>query len=119
MAIVWADVTAIAPELTEDAVALATRTKILAAVDRQVNASTWGDNADDGKMYLAAHLATISGQGGTGPSGGVAGESYGDVSIQYNAGTPPANASDYAATTYGREYYRLLRLNVARIGFVT
>lgn len=116
MAITWTHVLEIAPELS--VVAPSTRAALLEDVALQVSASAWGTRADLASKYLAAHLATLSQRGGAGPSGAVGGESVGDVSISYLSGTPPANATDYASTTYGREFARLLRLLPQRIGLV-
>jgi hypothetical protein len=106
MSIAWADVTAIAPELTSTAVATATQTIILAMVnERMVDGDAWGDYADDGRRYLAAHMATVSGAGAG--AGAVTSESIGPLSRSY-----AAVDGDLGTTKYGVFYRTLLRVAV-------
>lgn len=70
-------------------------------------------------MYLTAHLlATDSSQEGddvgAGGDGIIASESFGGMSVSYvraNAGNASAFNSEYATTSYGRRYLKLLKLN--------
>lgn len=111
MAIVWADVTAIAPELST--VGASTQTAILAYANAELDAATWGGRLERGRAYLAAHLATLSRRAGSG--GAVVSESVGDVSRAYSTGD--ALASDLEATAYGKEFRRLIKtLPLARFG---
>lgn len=104
MAITWSDVTAIAPELST--VPVATQTAILAIVQRQVDDDAWGEFADDGRRYLAAHLASIRGNEGL-----VTSESLGAMSRSY--ALPPGILGSLALSTYGAEYKRLTDLACA------
>jgi hypothetical protein len=101
VSISWTDVVAIGPELVN--VPTATQTAILAIVARQVDPCVWGDLANDGMAYLAAHLASIRGN-----SGLVTSESLGQMSRSYSL--PPGIKGSFALSTYGAEYYRLLRI---------
>lgn len=75
--------------------------------ERRVNRRAWGARADDGVMYLAAHLAIQGGKGSSAPAGPVASVTVGEVSQSY-AVAPVADS--YGATYYGREYQALLQL---------
>ena len=102
MAITWDDVVAIAPELAS--VLDTQQTAFLNAVNLQVSDDTWYEEADEGRKYLAAHLATISRKRGQGPT---TAQSAGQISQSF------ANMMQFGAlgtTSYGLEYQRLLRL---------
>jgi len=108
MAITWADVEAVAPELS--AVALATQTAILAQVNSELSTSVWGTKIEIGRAWLAAHLGTLAGieEGG----GAVQSETVGAVSRTY-----AVSSGDYSSTAYGNEFQRLLmQLPAARFG---
>lgn len=109
MAITWADVTAIAPNLT--VVPAAVQNAILAAVDRQVDGDAWGIYANDGMAYLAAHLASI--RNGTGL---VTTETLGAMSRSYSL--PPGIRGSLALSAYGAEYQRLMELAIGFSGIV-
>lgn len=113
--ITWADVTARAPELS--AVALATQTAILADVVLLVNIKAWGAKYDLACTYLAAHMGTISRNGGLGPVGGIESENTGRVSRSYAA--PPASDPYWDRSSYGATYKALLKTLPGRVGFVT
>ena len=70
MAIVWSNVTDIAPELAGAAVSAATQTAVLADVNDQIVAAQFPSvaRADIARAYLAAHLATLSIRNGVGGS---------------------------------------------------
>lgn len=107
MAITWAgNVAVIAPELATAPVAL--QTLILAVVDRQVDGDAWGDFVDDGKMYLAAHLGTISTGGAAAGVGAITSESLGAMSRSY--GLPATVEGELATTKYGLMYKHLLKV---------
>ena len=114
MSITWADVTAIAPELSTSP--LATQTAILAIVDLQVNALAWRTLVDVGKSYLAAHLATLAARGASGAAGAVTSEAVGQLSRGY--ASPIGIKGSLGLTSYGCEYARLLALLPQSIGFV-
>lgn len=108
MAITWADVEAVAPELAT--VALATQTAILAQVNSELSTSVWGTKIEIGRAWLAAHLGTLAGieEGG----GVVQSETVGAVSRTY-----AVSSGDYSSTAYGNEFQRLLmQLPAARFG---
>jgi hypothetical protein len=108
----WGDVSAIAPELaTLEARA---QEMILGIVDAQVDASTWGELADIGRVYLAAHLATISRRAGAG--GPVTAEKLGPMAQSY--GFSGGTVRSFDSTGYGMEYERLTRLLPRAIGVV-
>lgn len=109
MAVSWTDVVAIAPELST--VPTASQTKFLDIATRQVDTDAWGDFADDGITYLAAHLASIRSN-----SGLVTSETLGPMSRGY--ANPPGIMGSLALSTYGAEYVRLLRLAVGPAAFV-
>lgn len=112
MSIVWADVTAIAAAVST--LPVATQTVILAIVDRQIDDTEWLDLADDGRRYLAAHLATVYSQGAG--AGAVTSETLGPMSRSY--GLPPGVTGELATTPYGVFYLHLLKLLPASLGFV-
>ena len=112
--ITWSNVVAIAPELAS--VPLATQTAILSAVEAQLAPSQWGARYDLACTYLAAHLGSASIAGGQGAAGPVTSETVGSVSRSYAA--PAATTANTGSTSYGREYERLKKQLVGRIGLV-
>ncbi len=79
----------------------------------QINRSLWGNKADLGTYYLAAHALVVNDSafdsgGGSGP---VTQESVGQVSRSYAApGASEVEAmGDLAWTKYGKLYWRLKR----------
>jgi len=109
MAITWTDVVGIAPELVS--VETATQTAILAVVSRQIDGDAWGEFADDGAKYLAAHLASIRGNEGL-----VTTETLGQMSRSY--ALPPGIMGSLALSTYGAEYKRLIDIAVGVPGII-
>lgn len=116
MAISWAHVVEVAPELAT--VPPGMRAATLEDVALQVNAAAWGARYDLGCKLLAAHLATVAQRGGAGPAGAIASESVGDVSVSYATAASPPAGSGLEATTYGREFARLSRLTMGRLAIV-
>lgn len=113
-AITWADVIALAPEVAT--IPLGAQTDILAYVNSQLNVVTWGGEDSIqlrlGRIYLAAHLATITVFGGSG-AGPVVSESAGGLSRSY------AQASTSGARTgYQDMFLELLRRTPARLPIV-
>lgn len=109
MAVTWSDVVTFpAPELST--VATGTQNAILAVVDRQIDDDAWGEFANDGRRYLAAHLGTLSSGAGAGAVGPVTSESVGAMSRSYGSLSDTSGAGALGSTRYGLEYYRLLRL---------
>jgi hypothetical protein len=101
--ITWADVEAVAPELST--LPEATQLAILSFVGKQLSSEVWGDRLDLGLAYLAAHLGTISKRGGTGPGGVIASETVGPSSRSYAVAAAAPGA--LGSTLYGQEYQRL------------
>lgn len=114
MSIVWADVQAIAPELTSAAVPTATQTVLLTIVDLQIDDEAWIDLGDIGRRYLAAHLGALYAGGSVG--GYVTMETLGPMSRSY--GLPKGVYGALSTTKYGIEYLRLLQLLPCSVGFV-
>jgi hypothetical protein len=103
-------VTDVAPELFTTPAAQ--EGALLDMVDREVDECGWGDRADDGRRYLAAHLATLGKRKGLGP---LTAESLGQASRSY------ASMLQFGAlglTTYGVEYQRRARLLPSVLGEV-
>ena len=108
MSISWADVTALAPELsTVDA---GKQTLILDQVNNiEIHDDTWRSaaKANLARRYLAAHLASVT-SNGRGSVGPVQSESVGQVSRSY-AISVAQGSSNLDTTSYGKEYRRLVR----------
>ncbi len=101
----------VAPELAT--AAAGQQRSILDMVDRQVaDPEIWGSYLDDGAVYLAAHLATLSKAKGKGP---VTAEAVGQVSRSYAS---LLQFGRLGLTSYGVEYERLVRLTPAALGEV-
>lgn len=78
------------------------------AID-QVNLDWFGTRADKATYYLTAHLLVFNG-GGVGVSGApVSSVTAGSASITYAVGSV-VTGDPLMATSYGREYMRLMRL---------
>lgn len=115
MAIVWADVLAIAPELTTASVPVATQTVLLAIAERQIDDDAWSDFADDGRRYLTAHLGSLYVSGGS-AGGAVTSETLGPMSRSYAQGS--TEDGSLGTTKYGVFYRHLIRLLPCSLGFV-
>ena len=87
----WADVVAIAPELS--GVPSTAQTALLTIVEEQLSSSVWGTRLASGQRYLAAHLGTIRG------APAYTKEQIGDHTREVQG--------DLDSTSYGREYKRL------------
>jgi hypothetical protein len=109
MSIAWSDVTAIAPELST--AAAATQTAILTMVDLMVDDAAWGDLANQGRAYLAAHIGTVSGSGSGAGAGAVTSETIGPFSREY--ADTGADDGSLSTTKYGRFYKYLMRTALA------
>lgn len=107
----WGDVVAIAPHLASAPLEL--QDLVLEAVPLRVEQDRWGDPAFMAGLQLAAHLATVSTQGGK--SGPVSSQAVGQVSVSY--GLPSSWEEGLALTSYGREYIRLRRQALGFVGF--
>lgn len=124
MAVTWAQVQEIAPELTNTAVPTGTQAVLLAMVDRQIDDDAWDDLADDGRRYLAAHLGTVyvTTAGGAAASvGAVTQEAVGPMSRSYasSANSSASSVDSLLGTTrYGIWYLHMIRLLPSSLGFV-
>lgn len=94
----------------------------LASAEKQVSAKRWGDLADLGVMYLAAHRLTLAaaaakatdGTGGMDAAGGgivAETKTIGGISKSISragaAATADPNAGQYNDTSYGKQYWSL------------
>lgn len=109
----WANVLDIAPELGMPPTTESMQAAIIGIVTREVTDEGWGDDAITGRMYLAAHLATLSLRRGNGQ---ITGEAVGALKRQY-ATLKSINPS-LALTSYGVEFERQTRLQPTVLGAV-
>lgn len=118
MAITWADIVALAAELS--VLPVAAQPVVVAHVNESIVDLAWPTDTltDHARKLLAAHMATVLIQGGLGPAGQVVGESVGGISRQYAAFSPMGSDPSFAGTPYGKLYRALLRTNARRIGLV-
>jgi hypothetical protein len=102
--IVWADVTAAAPQLTT--VSVTAQTDILAYVNGALNLDMFDGEAGKAtrlaRINLAAHFAELERLGAGGP---VIAESDGRLSRQYSM---PTSRSEFMTTSYGRAFWLLI-----------
>lgn len=121
--ITWADVTAIAPELSS--VAAGTQAAILASVVVLLDPVVLGVNFNSAAAYLAAHLATLGTQQAAvgGLAGGIVPSSatVGPLTQTYTAvgGTSAMARSALETTAYGRMYLMLSAVPRVMLGLVT
>lgn len=116
MKITWDDVVAHAPELsTVDAAA---RVDLLALANSVFNPAVL--DGEDGprtklaRVYYAAHLATIGGQGGSSAAGPIIEEEVGDVRVKYALISASSSATQFEGSSYGDLLSKLLRNSRAR-----
>lgn len=121
--IIWADVTAIATELTS--IDGAARVYILAyvngpGVNPDILDGESGPMTRLARIYLAAHIGSGVGKGASGSAGGaVTSESAGGLSRSYAAPPlPPTTPGSHASTDYGRRFDDIIGNSLGRIGFV-
>lgn len=73
-----------------------------------INTAYWGDKADLGQSYLAAHYLVLGSKteaGSSAPTGAVASRSVDGVSISYaNPTINDGSAAYYMSTAYGQRY---------------
>lgn len=121
-AIVWADVTALAPELTT--VNDFARAMILEyvngpALDPACFDGESGPTTRLARIYLAAHLGSGVDKGAAGAAGGpVTSESMGGLSRSYSVGSVASSADATGSTAYGRLYEALVNNSLARMPIV-
>lgn len=102
----------------------------IADAGRSVDDSWLAGDQANAVIFLAAHYmfvlgaASVTGAppGGAGGSGAVQSKSVGDASESYAVNSflkgGGANEDDLRSTVYGRQYLRLLRLNVPAVDIV-
>ena len=106
MSITWADVEALDDSLATTPAS--TQTLILAITSRQIDVDAWGEFADDGQLFLAAHLGRLYASGaGAGP---IQSETLGPMSRSY--ANLSQTSGELSTTKWGLEYMRLLRIAV-------
>lgn len=115
MAVTPADVKAVATEFA--AVDDGDIQPFIDQAERRTNRDAWGSRADDGVIYLTAHLMLLSnvlGLGGSsaGLSTGVTLEKVDDLTRQYAAASQfiPASEAAMSRTKWGSAYLELLAL---------
>lgn len=112
-AIIWTDVTNVAPELAS--ISVGAQTLFLAVANTALKVSVWGGEESPrlklGRVLFAAHLAspTASGTGGSG--GPVRREEVDDIVREFQ--TQGSAAGTLGATTYGAMLRTLMRMNGA------
>lgn len=101
--ITWSAVIALAPELAS--VSLEGQSQVLDQVKAEISVTGWGSlkNANAGALWLARHIATFYGKGGTGQLTSV---TVGQVSKTFSA---PTDVEGLKTTRYGQEYLRLVK----------
>ncbi len=114
--IAWSDVIELAPELST--VSAGAQSTILAYANDALSVAAFGGETSPklklARVYLAAHVGTLSSQGGNPSAGPVTAESADNISRSYAARTV-ANPSDWDATSYGQLYAALVRTSRARL----
>jgi hypothetical protein len=77
--------------------------------ERRINLTAWGEKADDGILWLTAHLLKIEQQircGGVAASGPIQMKKVGDLAVSYKI--PDSMAKSFlASTTYGQYFLDL------------
>ena len=122
-----AEVIAIAAEFADPRLTSDQWATVLLLTSEQVNVSAFPSQvkADLAARYLAAHIATklkaneAAGSGNGGAQGPLSSVTVGSVSKTFRTSSAVDSVSSQAAelmsTSYGREYYRLVRLWCPRI----
>jgi hypothetical protein len=107
MAVTYLDIQALASEFAN--LSQIRIDPFIARAQRRVNATFWGDLADDGVTYLAAHLLALAQPPSDKVGGGITSETAGPVSRSRAAPTRTGIPSEYAGSTWGCEYYAMLK----------
>lgn len=85
----------------------------LAQANRRVNATQWGEKADDAVLWLTAHLLAVTGSlacGGSPGSGAVSSHKVGDLAVTYKV--PDRMSQTFLASTAYGQYYLTLKTGV-------
>ena len=114
-AIDWDDVVSHAPELSTTDVDA--QDDILDHVNTALVVAKFGGESSGrlklARIYLAAHLASVSGQGGVGVAGPVTSETAGGLSRTYAVLSATAQ-QELQGSTYGQLFLDLVRTSSAR-----
>lgn len=117
MAVTAAQVKAVATELT--AILDATIDGFIAMAERRTNRTNWGAKADDGVIFLAAHLTTMqakaasAGVNGNAVKGPLTSETVGPLSRSFDAGgsgSAPWSDAWLSGSPWGIAYVELRAL---------
>lgn len=81
-------------------------TRFINKAELRVNRTEWGNKADDGVGYLAAHLLKRMQQGDGAAAGPVSSERVGDINVSYGV-SEDFKDRELASTVYGRQYLDL------------
>ncbi len=121
-AVTWADLVAKLPAAELATVAADVQADILAFVHEVLNAGRLGGEGSARlrriRMLLAAHMATVTTPGTPGSAattGAVISESTSKISRSY---AQVMADSDFAGSSYGQEYARMIRNSPARLPMV-
>jgi hypothetical protein len=97
-------------QATDDAVI----TSLIAEVERRTSRTQWGEKADDGVIYLTAHMALMNAKAAAGQStvkGPLTSETVGPLSRSFAAPVAmPFSQQWYAQTSWGLMYWGLMSL---------
>ncbi len=102
MAVTAAEVKTIATEFA--AVADARVDIFIAQAETRTNRANWGNKADDGVIYLTAHLLKLDDLQGEAPAGPVSARRVRDVSWAF---ANPTSTEGLDSTAWGRRYKEL------------
>lgn len=117
-AILWSDVTAIAPSLADPAVAIAAQAMLLAFANEAIDVRLFPNGESDNRLklariYLVAHYASSGilgdASGGAGAAGPVASEAAGSLSVSYASMTSSWTDPGLESTSWGRMYRLIMR----------
>ena len=100
MAVTAADVKEIATEFA--AVADSRVDLFIAQAERRTNRTNWGAKADDGIIYLIAHLLKLDEDQGAAAAGPIVARRVHDVSWAY--GKTSGGGDNFDSTAWGRRY---------------
>lgn len=118
MAVTWAQVLLVAPELSSITDTSA-QALFLDIASRQVDPDVCGEFTDDMHRYMTAHLATLGAGGSAGGAAGpVTSETLGPMSRSYGTLSGASTEDSLGLTRYGLEYKRLANLLAPSIGVV-
>jgi hypothetical protein len=115
-AIVWGEVAAIAPTLANTNPY--TQGAILEYVNTALHVECWGGEGSPqlrlARLYMAAHMGTVSSSGASGAAGPVTSETAGGLTRSYGFMSSTEADPLLDATPYGRMYRELLMRSAAR-----